>query len=159
MLDNVMLQALIEQMNLERYNQAAYNMLAAALDVAYWPNSSAWMKTQGDDEGTHADKISAYIVDRGNVPVFTDIAPIPMLDASDLTSAFGVAMKVEQATTERIKMLYFLAEEQADPQTCQFLHWFLAEQTESEGILNNYLTMLARLDDNGKMVFDADFLK
>lgn len=159
MLDNVMLQALIEQMNVERYNQAAYDMLAAALDVAYWPNSSAWMKVQAQEEATHADKIAAYIVDRGNVPGFTDIVPVPMIDASNLTNAFEMAMAVEQSNTEKIKMLYHLAEEQADPQTCQFLHWFLAEQTEAEGILNNYITMLGRLDANGKMVFDADFLK
>lgn len=159
MLDNVMLQALNEQLNIERYNQAAYDMLSAALDVAYWPNSSAWMKTQAQEEATHADKIAAYIVDRGNVPQFTDIVPIPMIDAADLTEAFMKAMEVELANTEKIKMLYFLAEEQADPQTCQFLHWFLAEQTEAEGILSNYLVMLKRLDTNGKMVFDADFLK
>ena len=159
MLDNVMLQALIEQLNIERYNQAAYDMLAAALDVAYWPGSSAWMKAQAQEEATHADKIAAYIVDRGMVPAFSDIVPVPMIDASDLTSAFTEALKVEQANTEKIKMLYFLAEEQADPQTCQFLHWFLAEQTEAEGVLGNYLTMLGRLDANGKMVFDADVIK
>ena len=159
MLDNIMLQALNEQLNVERFNQASYDMLAASLDVAYWPGSSAWMKTQAQEEATHADKVAAYIVDRGNVPQFTDIVPIPMIDTADLTNAFVEALKVEQANTERIKMLYHLAEEQADPQTCQFLHWFLAEQTEAEGVLGNYLTMLGRLDANGKMVFDADVIK
>lgn len=159
MLDNVMLQALNEQLNIERYNQAAYDMLASALDVAYWPNSSAWMKAQAKEESDHADKIAEYIIDRGNVPYYADIVPIPMIDAADLTPAFIEAMKVENANTEKIKMIYFLAADLADPQTCQFLHWFLAEQTEAEGKLNDYITMLQRLDANGKMVFDAEFVK
>ena len=159
MLDNIMLQALNEQLNVERFNQASYDMLAASLDVAYWPGSSAWMKGQAQEEATHADKVAAYIVDRGCIPQFTDIVPIPMIDTANLTNAFEAALQVEQANTERIKMLYHLAEEQADPQTCQFLHWFLAEQTEAEGVLGNYLTMLDRLDANGKMVFDSSVIK
>lgn len=159
MLDNTMLQALNEQHNIERNNMAVYDMLASSLDVAYWPGSSKWMRSSADEENSHARKIADYIVDRGSIPNFGNVSEVLMINSADLTVAFQAALTLEQQNTEHIKMLFFLAEEQADPQSTQFCMWLLEEQTAAEGELGNYLTMLKRLDANGKMVFDTDLLK
>lgn len=159
MLDNTMLQALNERLNIERYNAAVYDMLASSLDVAYWPGSSSWMRTHANEETEHARKVADYIVDRGGVPNFGNVSEVLMINSEDLSVSFQAAFTLEQQNTESIKMLFYLADEQNDPQTHQFCMWLLEEQTSAEGELGNYLTMLKRLDANGKMVFDAEFLK
>lgn len=156
MLNEIVLSALKAQSRLERTNAATYDMLASACDLAYWPNSSAWMKRAANEEREHADKIITYIIDRDGIPEYRDIVSIPVIDASSLTPAFEAALMAEQSTTEAIKTLYYVAEESEDPQTCVFLHWFIDEQTKSEATLRNLLTQLRKLDMNGKMIFDKE---
>ena len=159
MLDKIILDALNEQLTVERMNAANYDALSAACDVAYWPGAMAWMHAAADDERQHAQKIAAYIVDRDGVPVYQPLGQPVAINAETLTPAFEAALRLETATTEAIKSLYYTAETAEDPQTHQFLLWFLEEQTESEAVLRDYLLMLRRLDNNGKLLFDAGLLK
>lgn len=155
-MNNTLMQALNDQLTLERQNAAIYDALAAALDVVNWPGSSAWMKKSANEEREHADKFSAYIVDRFGVPVFSALDGCNVPTSNDLIDYFAAALLREQATTEAIKTLNFMAEENEDCQTEAFLIWALEEQTKSEREISDFLLQLRRMDKSMQFVFDNE---
>lgn len=160
MLSPEMLRALQNQYTLERTNAAYYDMLAVSAEFAYWPGVVEWMKAAANDERSHAQKISDYVIDRNAGPLMLEaLEYVPTIDGADMVTLFQAAMTRETMTTARINALYQQADEINDPQTCVFLHWFIDEQTKSEGEINNYLVLLRRLDSNGKIVFDHEMMK
>jgi ferritin len=150
-----LLTALKDQLTLERQNAAAYDALAASLDVAHWPGSAAWMRKAAQEEREHAQKFTDYIVDRNEIPVFAALEEAITVNG-DPPEHFRMALDREQTTTESIKALYYLAEADEDPQTCAFLQWFLLEQTASERAISDILKTIGRLDATGWQVWDVE---
>lgn len=144
-LDPVVLDSLNRQITNERNNSAMYLALANRLDFSNLTGLASHMRAASADELTHAQKFSDYLIDRYAFPV---VAPLesatppdgPMLSIGTL--CFAAALQREMQTTEQIKTLYDIAEQADDPQTCQFLLWFLEEQTKSE---REYAELVARL--------------
>lgn len=133
-LDPVVLDALNRQITTERFNAAIYMALANRLDSLNLTGFGAWMRAASTDETMHAQKFTDYIIDRNAFPI---VAPLdgfapPNGDMMTIgTLSFAAALQRELTTTDAIKMLYDLADEIHDSQTCQFLLWFLDEQTKS----------------------------
>lgn len=144
-LDAVLMDALNRQVTQERYNVAIYAALGNRLEYANLPGLASFMRKASAEEQTHADKFSAYLIDRNALPL-TDAVPAytapdgPMISIGRV--CFAEALRREQVVTEMIKLLYDTAEQAGDPQTCVFLHWFLDEQTKSEREL---IELVARL--------------
>lgn len=155
-MNSTLMQALNNQLTMERQNAAIYDALSAALDVVFWDGSSKWMKKSADEEREHADKFAAYIVDRMGEPVYSSLDGCNCPTGDNLVDFFSAALAREQMTTEAIKTLYFMSEDAEDPQTCQFLHWFLEEQTKSEREISDYLILLKKLDKTGMYLFDKE---
>lgn len=151
---SILLQALNDQLTLERQNAAIYDALSAALDVVNWAGSAAWMKKAADEEREHADKFAAYIVDRFGIPIYAALEACAAPTSDALYLYFDAALRREKATTEAIKTLHYMAEENEDPQTCTFLIPFIEEQTKSEREISDILLLLSRLDKTGFLVFD-----
>lgn len=158
-MNNTLLQALKDQLTMERQNAAIYDALSAALDVVFWDGSSKFMKASANEEREHADKFCAYIVDRNGSPAFAALDECNVPSGDDLSSYFEAALAREKVTTEALKVLYYTSEEAEDPQTCAFLLPFMIEQTESERQLTDFVLMLKRLDKNGWIAFDKKLSK
>ena len=154
-MDKLVLDNLQEQFNRERSNREAYRQMADALDAVNWPGASKWMRAASNDEAEHADKFAAYIVDRNEIPRY-DSLPAPIaIGGDDMLSFFNAALTLEVTNTEQVKELHYAAEQGEDVQTCTFLIPIIDEQTKSERELIDILIMLRRLDNNGRIVFDA----
>lgn len=144
-LDAVLMDALNRQVTQERYNVGIYAALANRLEFLNLPGLAAWMRKASAEEQTHADKFSAYLIDRNAYPL---IAPLEGYAAPDGQMinigrlCFAEALRREQTVTEQIKIIYDIAEQAGDPQTCVFLHEFLTEQTSAEREL---IEIVARL--------------
>ena len=160
MLSDAMLQALQSQLTLERQNAAIYDALSASLDNVNWSGSATFMKKSADEERTHAQKFTDYLVDRNCVPIYAALGPCPVLEDDDLVIYFQAALDREKLTTLAIKTLYQDAANDAtgpDSQTQQFLLWFLAEQTASERELTDAMLELNRSDNNGRLILDERY--
>jgi ferritin len=153
---NTIIQVLNEQLTMERQNAAIYDALSAALDVVNWAGSAAWMKKSANEEREHADKITAYIIDRFGVPVFAALEGCQCPSGDNLVDYFEAALQRERQTTEAIRTLNYIAEEAEDCQTEAFLIWFLEEQTKSEREISDLLLLLRRLDKTGFLLFDKE---
>lgn len=157
-MNNSLTIALQKQFNKERFNSAQYAALSAALSFRNWTGAAKYMMDNSEDELSHANKFADYMTDRGIMPVLEIVEKPIALNEDNYLLAFQHALDLEQATTEAINQLFFICESSEDPQTEQFLLWFLEEQTKSERELSDHIMMIERLDDNGLLVFDSKFL-
>src|ERR1035437_6392048 len=98
MLSDAMLQALQSQLTLERQNAAIYDALSASLDNVNWSGSATFMKKSADEERTHAQKFTDYLVDRNCVPIYAALGPCPVLEDDDLVIYFQAALDREKLT-------------------------------------------------------------
>lgn len=158
-MNNILMQALQDQLTMERQNAAIYDALSAALDVVFWDGSSKFMKHSANEEREHADKFCGYIIDRLGMPQFSALDGCNVPSGDDLALYFELALQREKMTTQAINTLCYVADEAEDPQTKAFLIPFLDEQTKSERELSDYVMMLKRLDNNGRIVFDKELQK
>jgi len=134
-LDPVVADALKRQITTERQNSAIYAALSNGFAVLNLPGMAKFCHRNSKEELTHADRVRDYLIDRYDQPSIDALAAVPMPQADMLHAPFvffELALKAEQSTTESIKTIYDLSEDADDPQTCQFLQWFLKEQTKSE---------------------------
>lgn len=128
-LDPVVQDALNRQVTQERYNVGIYAALANRLEFSNLPGLAKYMREASAEEQTHADKISAYLIDRNAYPV---ISPLDGYDAPGGQMinvgrlCFAAALQREQQITEMLKTLYDISEKADDPQTCIFLQWFFS---------------------------------
>ncbi len=132
--DAVVIDALNRQVTNERYNSAIYQALANRLDYLNLPGFAHWFRCEAKAEMRHAAKFTDYIIDRNAFPIVAPIQGYAPPEADMLTAGavcFAAALQREQVTTEDIKTLYDLSEQADDSQTCEFLLWFLHEQTDS----------------------------
>jgi len=160
------LEALQEQLTLERTNAAYYRAMADALDNVNWAGSASWMRSAGNDEQGHADRVANYLIDRNVQPVYGPIEEIPELSGDDLVQYFNAAMAREKDTTAALVSLYLQAWAEQDVQTIAFLlnpgdEWpgFIAEQTQSEREIYDILQELNRLDKCGWKLVDQQLKK
>jgi ferritin len=157
MLSPDMHNALNQQLNMERENAAIYDALSASLNAVNWDGSARFMKRSADEERTHAQKFSDYLVDMNQTPVYDALPGCPSLEEDDLVVYFQAALQREKMTTAAILMLHRQADEEMDGQTCQFLLWFLEEQTASERELTDCLLELKRSTNDGRILLDQKY--
>ena len=65
MLSKTMQEALNAQVTHEFYSAYLYLSMAAYFESVSWPGFAAWVRTQSEEEETHAKKIFHYVIDRG----------------------------------------------------------------------------------------------
>lgn len=159
-LDPVLRDRINAQITMERLNSAFYFACANQFALLNLTGLARWMRHAARDERQHAAWFADYLIDRGESPVTAALPAVTLPNTSSMGTAgsilFGEALKKEQATTQAINALYELGDEVHDPQTCIFLHWFVAEQTRSEREITEILAKLKMADNDAAAVVALD---
>lgn len=158
-LDPVVLDALNRQITTERQNSAIYSAIGNRFDVLNLTGLAKFARENSAEELTHAARITDYVVDRYGFPVVDALTAVDPPQADMISAArvlFAYALMREQMTTEAIKTIYDMAEEADDPQTCQFLLWFLEEQTKSEREFSELVAKAQLAEGNAAAVLMLD---
>lgn len=135
MLDPVVLNTLQQQIARERQNEVVYITLANAFEVLNLSGFAKYMHAAANEEAEHARKFTAYVIDRNAAPVTAPLAAYTAPAADMLTAGamfMQAALSLEIANTTAIKVLYDMADEVHDSQTCVWLIWAIEEQTKAE---------------------------
>lgn len=156
MIPTNLLSSLNQQYNQELVNAATYRSLGWELEALNWAGSSSWMFKAFQEEEEHAKRIAEYIIDQNGVPVLELMNSIQLVASEDLVQYFSKALDLEKINTELLRVLYFEAERAEDAATCIFLQGFITEQVRSERDIVDILTMLERLDNNGRAFYDKE---
>jgi ferritin len=160
-MDQTLAQALNNQFTFERYSADVYYALATRLDYLNLTGFSAYMHKRAGEEREHARKFADYLADRDVLPVIDalDKPPVGALTVEIMgagAACFQMAIEHEYKVTDKINMLYDLAEEVGDPPTKVFLHWFITEQVEEVRSLEEIKTKFALAAGNGAAILQLN---
>lgn len=148
--------ALMVQMNREMVAALVYKQMRADLRLEGWYGFHKFMHSQEDDELKHARKFDHYLSERKVRPVFSSVV-VPAIPFSTVPmDYFQKALALEEQYWEYINELYRLSEEQEDPDTCQFLYYFIQEQHDSVDGLNHIIQKLKRAGADQAALMQVD---
>lgn len=148
--------ALQVQMNREFSAMVIYAQMRSDLRLEGWYGFHKFMHSQEEDELKHANKFSHYLTERGERPVISTVE-VPAIPYSTVPmDYFKKALALEEQYWDYINELYQLSEDEEDPDTCQFLYYFIEEQHDSVDGLNHIVQRLklAGADPAALMIVD-----
>ena len=157
MIDARVQNALNDQLNAEFYASYYYLAMSAYFKETDFDGFATWMRSQAQEELSHAMKIFDFINDREGVVDLKEIqSPIPSWDSP--LAAFESAYEHEREVTEQIYNLVDMSLEKRDHATNTFLQWFVTEQVEEEATAVDIVNKLKLVgnDGNGLFLLDRD---
>ncbi|MDE5831852.1 MAG: ferritin [Desulfovibrio sp.] len=144
-MDEKLRDLLNQQIGKEFYSAYLYLSMSNYYYHASLDGFGKWYKIQAQEEMDHGNKIIKYLLDREQI-VKMDAIDAPKWDFQNYREPIEMALKHEEYVTGLINDLYGLAKDVRDWRSCQFLDWYLAEQTEEE---KNAHDMINRYDLSG----------
>lgn len=150
---------MIKEMNLqikhELYSAYLYLSMASHFDAQNLKGFSHWMKLQAKEEMEHAMKFYEYLNSRG-AKVNLETIEQPPLEFGDPVEIFAMVLEHEKSVTDRINVLYGIANEDKDYASQSFLNWFVDEQVEEEEHAAEILDTLKKMGDTSTAIFMLD---
>ena len=149
--------ALNGQINAEMYSAYLYLSMSAHFHSTNMTGFAGWMKSQGQEELSHAMKLYEYVNERGGRVTLSRVEAPPQTWASPL-AALEDAYRHEQQNTGQINGLLLLATKEGDHATAIFLQWFVTEQVEEESTANRLVERLRLVGDSvpGLLLMDRE---
>lgn len=149
-----------EQIAKEFYSAYLYLSISNYYNLASLDGFGNWYKVQSDEELDHGRKIIKYLLDNEQKVILGAI-DAPKADFKNFREPLELALKHEEYVTSLINNLYGAAREVKDYRSCQFLDWYLAEQTEEEKNARDILAKfdLAGNDSRGLFLLDEMLAK
>jgi ferritin len=154
-MNETVLSALNEQINMEMYAFTTYLSMAAYFEAESLTGFSAWMRHHAEEEMVHAMKLYDFVHRRRGRVTLQALAAPPITWASPL-AVFEDALHHEQNVTASINALLDLAAKEHDHATASFLKWFVDEQVEEEEVVDNALQKLRRVNDFAPALYMLD---
>lgn len=143
MLSERLVEAINAQIGREFAASHQYVAIGAWYAEQTFPQLATFFYRQAEEERGHALKMVGYLLDRDAKVDFGPIAQ-PRADFADHVAPISAALEQERRVTVDISSLFQVAREVSDPQSEQFLHWFLEEQVEEEAAITDLLAVAER---------------
>ncbi len=155
MLNRILEEELNKQINDELFSAYLYFAMSAHFVSENWKGFAGWLRIQGLEELTHAEKFYNFILERGGK---VELLPIekPQREWKSALSAFEDGLKHEQHITQRINHLMDLAVKEKDYATQSMLKWFVDEQVEEEASFSEIVAKLRMIEDAPRTLFYLD---
>jgi ferritin len=141
-LDPAMLEALQQQVTIERQNAVDYAALAIRAEMLVLPGLAKFMRASSAEETEHAQKFTDYLIDRNDEPLTVALrgydAPVCTMQTAGRV-LLSQALALEQMNTARIKTLVKMALDTVDDQSLYWLNWASQEQLHAERELTDMI--------------------
>ena len=141
--------ALNEQITAELWSANLYLSMSFYLKKEGFSGMANWMRKQSAKEVGHACTIAEYMVKREATPKV-----VPQGWGNSL-EVFEHALEHEKHISKLIDELVYLASEEKDNATQDFLWKFVREQVEEEAGVQNIVNLLKKAGDSGILFIDA----
>lgn len=147
--------ALNKQINEEIFSAYLYLSIATYFLSLNLDGFAAWMKTQAQEEMSHAMKFFNFLDEMGGRVSLLAIKE-PEKNWKSPLAAFTAVSRHEQYITNCINELYRLAGSEKNNPTKIMLQWFIKEQVEEESTAAKIVFKLTQLKDsvNGLWILD-----
>jgi ferritin len=143
-----------EEIGLELFASNQYVTIASYFSGIGLRKLAAMFAKQAEEERGHAIKFVHYLDDVGGA------VEIPAVDAPkaifpSVEEAVQVSLDWEMEVTRRVNALMTLAVAQKDYAAQDFLRWFVTEQVEEVGTMENLLKVVRAAGDRSLLVVEA----
>jgi len=155
MISEKLTKALNEQVNAEYYSAYLYQSMSACMERAALKGTASWLFTQAKEEMAHGINIYQYILDRGAVPVLSDIGQ-PTASFADIEEIFEAVLAHEQKVTKLINEIASLAMQEKDHACYQFIMWYVNEQVEEESNASDILSRIQMIGGDKGLLLSLD---
>lgn len=148
------------QVTKEFYSGYLYLAMSNYYYLASLDGFGNWYKIQYQEEIDHGRKIIKYLLDNERQVTLGTI-DAPKAEFKNFREPLEQALKHEEYVTSLINTLYGEAKDARDYRSCQFLDWYLAEQTEEEKNAHDLLAKydLVAADSRGLFLLDESLNK
>jgi ferritin len=155
LLTDRMHKALNEQIQAEFFSAYLYLSMSAHFQDQGLEGMANWMNIQFQEEQFHALKLFHYVLERGG-RVELGALEKPGTEWASPLAAFEAALAHERMISGRINDLADLAVQEKDHATHNMLQWFIAEQVEEEASVDNIVSQLRLVGNQGAGLFMID---
>ena len=108
---------------------------------------------QAKEENEHAMKMVKYLVDTGGTVVIPAVEA-PKSTFASAEEAVKLSLEWENEVTRQINQLYDIAVAKKDYAAQNFLDWFVEEQIEEVGLMDNLLKITRRFSEKNLMMLE-----
>ena len=155
MLNQVMQDAINDQISNELFASYSYLSMAAWCEHKQFTGCAHWLRMQSDEERVHAMKLHDFLIARNCRVTFRAINQ-PDNEFESIVAVFEKALAQEQVVTEQIDSLYELAFNQKAFAALVELEWFITEQVEEEKIAREVVHKFQMVKDDPASLLDLD---
>jgi len=155
MLNEVMQEAINQQINNELFSMYSYLSMSAFCEHKQLLGCAHWMRLQSQEEFTHAMRLYDFLIARqGRVK----LQPIvqPQIDFTSILEVFEKALEQEQEVTRQINSLYELAFKEKAFAALVELEWFINEQVEEEKTARDVVYKFHLVKNDPAALLDLD---
>ena len=156
-LSDTLAEAFNKQVTAELEASLVYLQLSYILDDLGLVGMRDWMKTQSEEELTHAQQFADHMLDRDATPQIGTIKS-PALKVTNAIEAFEASLAHEQKISGMLRDLAATAQNESDFDSRPLLDTFLQEQIEEESTVKEILDRLRMVanDGSGLLRMDAE---
>jgi len=157
MLTPVVESALNEQIAIESHSSNTYLALASWCDAKGMEGAAKFFYLQSDEERAHMLRLFRYMNDSGGQATTPGLSA-PRTEFKDILEVVEYFLQGEVKVSDGINKLVYIATQEKDYTTLNFLQWYVAEQHEEETTARNIKDKinLIGLEANGLYLIDKE---
>jgi ferritin len=157
MLTPVVESALNEQIAIESHSSNTYLALASWCDAKGMEGAAKFFYLQSDEERAHMLRLFRYMNDSGGQAITPGLSA-PRTEFKDIIEVVEYFLQGEVKVSDGINKLVYIATQEKDYTTLNFLQWYVAEQHEEETTARNIKDKinLIGLEANGLYLIDKE---
>jgi len=155
MLNEVMQEAINQQINNELFSMYSYLSMSAFCEHKQFLGCAHWMRLQSQEEFTHAMRLYDFLIARQGRVKLQPVAQ-PQIDFGSLVEVFEKALEQEQEVTRQINSLYELAFKEKAFAALVELEWFINEQVEEEKTARDVVYKFQLVKNDPAALLDLD---
>jgi ferritin len=155
MLNQVVQDAINEQVNAELSASYSYLAMSAFCERINFTGCAKWFRVQSQEEYAHAMRLFDFVIARGGKVELTEIKG-PRVEYQSIVEVFETAYKQEQKVTQQINGLYDTAFKAKSFDAVVHTEWFVNEQVEEEKTMREIVAKLQMIKDDPPSLLDMD---
>lgn len=155
MLNEMVQDALNQQINTEFASSYAYLGMSAFCEHISFPGFANWLSAQSAEEYGHGMKLYKFMLARHGRVELREL-PAPQTDFGSIPEVFQDALQQEIEVSKRIDALYDLAMREKAFATLVELEWFIKEQVEEERTFRTIVSKLELGKNDPSALMDLD---
>ncbi len=155
MLSKKMVKALNDQVAMEAAASHKYLAMACWCDEQGLEGAANFFMQHADEERMHMMKIVHYLLEADASPIIPALEQ-PKLKYKNVQEVIHTAYDSEKKVTASIHKLVGLANKENDPQTYNFLQWYVAEQLEEEALMRKLIDKVKLIGNGERSLYYID---